>query len=243
MRFRLVFIAVMLATVLAPAVVAAASSSQSFTVGSSGVSCSTKTASVSCQSATSARTVSATLTPNSKVAMCSQPAGASPGCILWPGAVNQQFNPPIANKGGPLVGRFGCIPLARNIVSVFSNPTGVVCTVTATGNGFRITAGKVSRVSTISPGPHPPCTAAAFTAALERVNHKSLAPSYVASSQVWCAGSYGVGGLIDVYNGEGDEVTVIFRAAGRTWTTDDGDTICSNGDIPARIWSLACNSN
>lgn len=235
MRFRLIFIAAMLAAAPAPAAVAAAPSSLRFTVGSSGVTCSMTTASVSCQSATSSLTVSATLTPDGNVATCSQPQGSSPGCILWPGAVYKDL---LLDNPEPTVGRFACIPLG----DVFTDPTGVVCTVTATGKGFRITAGKVSRVSQISPGPHPPCTRAALTAALERAYHeRSLAPSYL--SKGWqCVGSYALGQFIDVHDGQGDDVTVVFRAAGPVWRLG-GAADCWDGKIPARIWLFSCAVN
>jgi hypothetical protein len=236
MRLRPVFIAATLAAALTPAVVAAAPSSLQFTVASSGVSCSMTTASVACQSATSSQTVSATLTADSKVATCSQPQGASPGCILWPGAVYQNL---LLQNPEAKVGRFACIPLGL----IGSAYTGVVCTVVKTGKGFRITAGKVSLVSQISAGPHPPCTRAALTAALERAYHKrSLAPSYL--SKGWaCAGSYARGDLIDVHNGQGDDITVVFRAAGRAWRLTGRGKICENGEVPARIWFLSCAVN
>ncbi len=234
MRFRLVLVAVVpLVAALPPAVGAAAPSSLSFTVGSSGVTCSLTTASVSCQSATSSRTVSAQLTPDSKVVTCSQPQGSSPGCILWPGAVYKNFFP------GPPSGRFACIPLGNDF---FTMPTGVVCSVIATGEGFRITAGKVSRVSTISPGPHPRCTKAALTAALERAYHeRSLAPSYLSKGSQ-CVGSYALGQFIAVHDGQSDDVTVVFRAAGRDWRLG-GVADCGNGEIPARIWYFSCAVN
>lgn len=236
MRFRLVFVASLLATALAPAVVAAASSSIRFTVDGSGVTCSMTTASVSCQSATSARTVSATLTPDGNAATCSQPQGSSPGCILWPGAVYGDF---FIGDSAPTVGPFACIPLGE----LGTNFTGVVCTVITTGRGFRITTGKLSRVSQISPGPNPPCTRAALSAALERAYHKrSLAPSYL--SRGWqCAGRYARGDLIDVHGGVADDVTVVFRAAGPVWTISGRGKICEDGEIPARIWYFSCAVN
>ena len=237
MRSRLVAIAILiLAAVVAPAGVAAAPSNLSFTVGSTGIACSMTTASVSCQSATSSRTTSATLTPDSKVATCSQPQGSSPGCILWPGAVYKRL---IIGLSVPTVGGFACIPLG----SFFTDPTGVVCTVVATGKGFRATAGKVARVTQISPGPHPPCTRAALTAALERAYHKrTLAPSYLTKGSE-CVGSYALGQFIDVHDGQADDVTVVFRAARRLWMLAGRGRICEDGEIPARIWYLSCAVN
>jgi hypothetical protein len=236
MRLRPVLIAAMLGAAVAPAVVEAAPSSLRFTVGSSGVTCSMTTASVACQSATSARTVSATLTRNSKVAACSQPEGASPGCVLWPGVVYENL---LQQNPEPRVGRFACIPIGL----IGSDLTGVVCTVAKTGKGFRITAGKVSRVNQIPPGPHPPCTRAALTVALERAYHKRpLAPSYL--SRGWqCAGRYARADLIDVHNGQGDDITVVFRATGRSWSVAARGKICVDGEVPARIWFLACAVN
>ena len=230
---RLALILALLAAGLAPAVTSAAPSSQRFTVGSTGVTCAIAPASVSCQSATSSRTVSATISPDGKVATCSAPQGSSPGCVLWPGAVYKNFLP------APPIGRFACIPLGNDF---FTKPTGVVCSIIATGEGFRITAGKLSRVNTISPSPHPPCTTAALTAALELVYHKrSVAPSYL-SKGPQCVGSYAVGQFIDVHGGQSDDVTVVFRAAARGWRLG-GSADCGNGEIPARIWYSSCAVN
>jgi hypothetical protein len=231
MRFGLIIM--LLVAGLVPAVTSAAPSSQRFTVGSTGVTCAIVSTSVSCQSATSSRTVSATISPDGKVATCSAPQGSSPGCVLWPGAVYKNFFP------GPPSGRFACIPLGNDF---FTKPTGVVCSVIATGEGFRITAGKVSRVSTISPGPHPPCTKVALAAALERAYHeRSLAPSYLSKGSQ-CVGSYAVGQFIAVHDGQSDDVTVVFRAAGRAWRLG-GSADCGNGEIPARIWYFSCAVN
>jgi hypothetical protein len=237
MRFRVVFVAAMLAAALAPALVAAESSSSlKFTVAGTGVTCVMTTASVSCQTATSAVTVSAVLTPDGRVARCRQPQGSSPGCVLWPGAVYENL---FITNPEPRVGGFACIPLG-----VFSgNVTGVVCTVVATGKGFRITTGNAVRLDQISPGPHPPCTRAALTGALERAYHeRSLAPSYL--SKGWqCAGNYARGDLIDVHGGVSDAVTVVFRGTGRVWTLRGRGTICEDGEIPARLWFFACAVN
>ena len=237
MRIRPVLIAVvMLAAALAPPVVAAGSPGLRFSVASGGVECSMTTASVSCQTATSARTVSATLTPDSKVATCSQPQGSSPGCILWPGALYKNL---IIEDSAPTVGGFACIPLG----DFFTHDTGVVCTVIATGKGFRITTGNMSRVSQISPGPHPACTRAALTAALERAFHKrSLAPSYISKGSQ-CVGSYALAQFINVHDGQGDDITVVFRSTGRVWTLADRARICEDGKIPARIWYFSCAVN
>jgi hypothetical protein len=232
MRFALLILA-LLAAGLAPAASSAAPSSQRFTVGSTGVTCAIAPTSVSCQSATSSPTVSATLSPEGKVSTCSAPQGSSPRCILWPGAVYKNFSP------APPIGRFACIPLGSDF---FNEPTGIVCTVIATGQGFRITAGTVSRVNTISPGPHPPCTTAALTSALERAYHeRSLAPSYLSKGSQ-CVGSYALGQFISVHDGQSDDVTVVFRAAGRAWMLG-GSADCGNGGIPARIWYLSCAVN
>jgi hypothetical protein len=228
-----VVIAATLAVCAAAAGVATAASSVSFTIGNTGAECSLTAQAVSCQTSNSARTLSATLSPDGTVTMCSQPQGASPGCILWPGVVLQQFSIP-----EPQVGPFECIPIAHLL---FTKPVGVVCSVVSTGKGFRITAGKISRVSTISKGPHPPCTRAALTAALERAYHKrSLAPSHLAGG--WqCAGSFARGDFIDL-SGPAD-VTVVFRAARRTWRLAGRGKICEDGEIPARIWYFACAVN
>lgn len=124
MRLRLVVGVTMLMMALTAAVVQAAPSSLRFTVGNGAVTCSMTAASVSCQSATSSRTVPATVTPNSAVQTCSQPQGSSPGC-LWPGAVYKKL---LIGLSAPTVGAFACIPLG----SFFFSPTGVVCSASHT---------------------------------------------------------------------------------------------------------------
>jgi hypothetical protein len=213
-------------------------SSTPVAVGSSGVICAMTTARVSCQSATSSRAVSATLTPDGKVATCSQPQGSSPGCRPWPGAVYRAL---FGSNPEPRVGPFACIPIARLLFA--TKPIGAVCTVVSSGKGFRITAGSVSRISQISPGPHPPCTRAALTAALERAYHRrSLTPSHLARG--WqCVGSFARADFIDVHGGTGDDVTVVFRSARRMWTLIGRGKVCEDGEIPARIWYFACAVN
>jgi hypothetical protein len=213
-------------------------SSTPVTVGSSPVMCAMTTAVVSCQSATSSRAMSASLTPDGKVTTCELPLGSSPGCSPRPGAVYRSL---FASNPEPRVGPFACIPITRLLF--VTKPTGAVCTVVSSGKGFRITAGKLSRVNTISPGPHPPCTKAALTAALERAYHeRSLAPSYLSKGSQ-CVGSYALGQFIDVHGGQGDDVTVVFRAAGRVWTLAGRGKICEDGEIPARIWYFSCAVN
>jgi hypothetical protein len=236
MRFRLALMAALGAAGLAPAAVAAASSSLRFTIANTGVTCAMTAASASCQTATSSATISATLTPDGSAAICRQPRSASPGCILWPGAMYKNV---FIDNPEPTVGRFACIPIGNLAASI----TGTVCTVSATGKGFRITTGKVARVNQISPGPHPACTRAALTAALERAYRKrSLAPSYI--SRGWqCAGNYARADLIDVHGHVADDVTVVFRAAARVWSLAGRGKVCEDGEIPARIWLRSCAVN
>jgi len=213
-------------------------SSTPVAVGSRGVTCAMTKAVVSCRSAASSRSVSATLTPNGKVATCSQPLWSSPGCVPRPGAV---YGSLFATNPEPRVGPFACIPIGRSLFA--PNPLGAVCTVLSSGKGFRITPGSVSRVSQISPGPHPPCTRAALTAALERAYRRpSLTPSYLARG--WqCVGSFARADLIDVHGRISDDITVVFRADGRAWRPIGRGNVCEDGEIPARIWYFACAVN
>jgi Regulator of chromosome condensation (RCC1) repeat len=213
-------------------------SSTPVAVGSSGVTCAMTTAVVSCRSATSSLSVSATLTPNGRVATCSQPLQASPGCVPQPGAAYRTL---FASNPEPRVGPFACIPIGRLLFA--PQPLGAVCTVLSSGKGFRITPGSVSRVSQISPGSHPPCTRAALTAALERAyRRRSLTPSYLARG--WqCAGSFARADFIDVHGRISDDITVVFRAARRTWSLIGRANVCEDGEIPARIWYFACAVN
>jgi hypothetical protein len=189
------------------------------------------TTSVSCQGTTSAVTMSATVTATSQVSTCRRPQGASPSCVLFPGA---RYRNVFLGQPEPTVGPFACIP-----VGLFTHPTGAVCTVVATGRGFRITASKVAPVRQISAGPHPPCTRAALTAALARGLHRrTLAPSYL--TRGWqCVGGYARADYIVVAGQAKNDTVVIFRAKGRQWQLVGRGRICEDGELPARIY-IAC---
>lgn len=234
MRSRIALLAVTFAVAAAPGIAAAASSPIKFTLAGTGVSCLMKPASASCQGKTSSGTISATLAPGGQLATCSRPQGASPGCLKWPGAAygNIFIQQPMAQ-----VGPFSCIP-----VGPLDRPGGTVCTVTNSGKGFRISRGKIAKVNQIPPGPHPPCTRAALTNALERAFHKrSLSPSYLTKGWA-CVGNYARGDYIDVHQGQGDDITVVFRGKGRQWELVGRDRVCPTGELPARIY-FACTVN
>ena len=234
MRSRIALLAVTFAVAATPPLAAAASSPIKFTLAEAGVSCVMNSGAVSCQGTSASRTVSARLTPNGQVATCSRPKGAAAGCLKWPRAAYGNI---FIQQPAPQVGPFTCIP-----VGSWNRPSGTVCTVTASGKGFRIGAGKLSRVSQIPSGPHPPCTRAAFTNALERAFHRrSLAPSHMTRGWV-CAGNYARGDYIDVHQGQGDDITVVFRAQGRRWQLVGRGKVCSTGELPAQIY-VACTVN
>jgi hypothetical protein len=218
-----------------PAVAATPTSTVKLTIPGTGVSCVMTSASVSCQGATSAVTMSATLTPTGQVTTCRQPQGAAPDCVLFPGAAYKDV---FTQTPEPTVGPFACIP-----IGLWDKPTGAVCTVARSGKGFRITAGKVAKVDQIPPGPHPPCTRAALSASLARAQHRrSLAPSYLTRGSR-CAGNYAWADLIDVHGpGTGDDITVVFRAKGRQWQPVSRAKVCVTGEMPAKVY-LACTVN
>ena len=117
--------------------------------------------------------------------------------------------------------------------------TGAVCTVAATGKGFRITATQVRAVNQVTAGPHPPCTRAALTGALERALHKrSLAPSHLSRGWV-CAGNYARADFIALHDGTGDDIVEVFRGKGRQWQSVGRGRICLDGELPAPIY-VAC---
>lgn len=236
MRYGLVVIVAALLFCAAVAGAATSPRSMRFTVGKTGVACSMTSSAVSCQTAGSARTMSATVKPDGNVTICREPQGASPACALGVGGPFAQgfVATPLAQVGG-----FTCIPLGPFGPAA----TGAVCTVTATGKGFRISADRIKRISQISPAPHPPCTRAALSAALDRAFHtRSLAPSHLARG--WqCVGSFARGDFIDVHGGTGDDITVVFRAAGSTWRLVGRGKVCEDGEIPARIWYFSCAVN
>jgi hypothetical protein len=219
---------------MATPAIAVASPPVKFSISGTGVACVMDSTSVQCQGANSAVTFSATVTPDGQVATCRQVQGASPGCVLWPGASYKDVFPELPE---PLVGPFACIPLG-----LWDHAKGAVCTVVSSGKGFRITAGKVVKVAQISTV-HPPCTRRALTAALERAQHRrSLAPSFL--SRGWrCAGNYAWGDYIAVDGpGTGDDITIVFRGKGRRWQTVGRGTVCEDGELPARIYR-ACTVN
>jgi hypothetical protein len=231
MRHRLAIFTLTFAAAATPALAATSTSTVKLTIPHTGVSCVMTTTSVSCQGTTSAVTMSGTVTPTSQVTTCRRPQGASPSCVLFPGASYKD-----AFIGSPelTVGPFACIPLG-----LFTQATGAVCTVVATGKGFRITAGKVSRVRQISSGAHPPCTRAALTAALTRGLHRRrLAPSYL--TRGWqCVGNYARADYIVVAGQAKNDTVVVFRGKGRRWQLGGRGRICEDGELPAQIY-IAC---
>ncbi|MGZ4165157.1 MAG: hypothetical protein ACXVRM_03000 [Solirubrobacteraceae bacterium] len=238
MRLRLALITMTLTVAATPAVAtapAAPAAPVKLTIPGTGVSCVMTIASVSCQGATSATTFSATLTPDGAVTTCRAPQGASPDCVLFPGA---SYKNVFLQLPEPLAGPFACIPIGSWLAA-----KGAVCSVAGSGSGFRITAGQVAKVHQIAPGPHPPCTRAALSAALARAQHRrSLAPSYL--SRGWrCVGAYAWADLIAVHGpGTGDDITVVYRAKGRQWRPVSRAAVCETGELPARIY-LACTVN
>ena len=83
----------------------------------------------------------------------------------------------------------------------------------------------------------PPCTKPAFVAGLRR-GATRLSQGRVV--RPWgCAGHFAYAAVIF----EGNEMTILFRARGRVWETASRAKYCTNGSVPARIWSPACNTN
>jgi hypothetical protein len=235
MRLRLALITTTLAGAAAPAIAATPTAPVKLTIPGTGVSCAMTTASVSCQGSTSAVTFSATLSPAGQVTTCRAPQGAPASCVLFPGA---SYKNVFMQVPEPVVGPFACIPLGT-----WFQAKGAVCTVAASGSGFRITAGNVARVNQIPAGPQPPCTRAALSSGLARAQHRrSLAPSFL--SRGWkCVGNYAWADLIAVHGpGTGDDITVVYRARGRQWRPVSRTTVCATGELPARIY-IACTVN
>ena len=231
MKHRLALIIALLVATAVPAVADSATATVKLTIPKAGVSCVMTTGSVSCQGRTSAATMSGTLTPAGQVSICHQPQGAPMSCVLFPGA---HFKDAFIGAPELTVGPFACIP-----IGLFTQPTGAVCTVAASGKGFRITAGSVSRVRQISAAPHPPCTRAALTNALTRGLHRrSLAPSYL--TRGWqCVGNYARADYIVVSGQARNDTVVVFRGKGRRWQLVGRDKICVDGELPAQIY-IAC---
>lgn len=231
MRPKLALLTLILAAAATPALAAAPTSTVKLTIPHTRVSCVMTAARVSCQGATSAVTMSAVLSPAGTVTTCRKPQGASPSCLLFPGA---RFRDAFIGQPEPTVGPFACIPLG-----LFTQPTGAVCTVVSSGKGFRITASKLSPVAQISRGPHPSCTRAAITAALARGLHRrSLAPSYL--TRGWqCVGNYARATYVVVSGQARNDTVVVFRGKGRQWQLVGRGRICEDGELPAQIY-IAC---
>jgi hypothetical protein len=154
--------------------------------------------------------------------------------VLFPGA---SYKDVFRVQPEPLVGPFACIP-----IGLWFKAKGAVCTVVASGEGLRITPSSVTKVDQIPPGPHPPCTRAALSAGLARALHKkSLAPSHL-TNHSRCAGNYAWADYIDIHHGQGDDITVVYRAKGRQWTPVSRTKVCVTGDLPATIY-IACTVN
>jgi hypothetical protein len=94
----------------------------------------------------------------------------------------------------------------------------------------------VAVASQIATGSTPPCTKQALAAGLRR-GPRPLAGRVV---RPWeCAGRFAAAGVI----AHGDEFTVVFRAHDVIWEPTASAKYCKDGQIPARIYQLACNSN
>jgi hypothetical protein len=83
----------------------------------------------------------------------------------------------------------------------------------------------------------PPCTKVALTAALHRGRlHGRIV-------QLGCAGRFAYAVVIvNAGKGEKDDVTVLFRANGKSWEIASFK-YCANGSVPAQIRQPACNTN
>ncbi len=234
MRYRVAVIALTLAAASTPALAAAPTSTIKLTIPGTGLSCVLTTASAACQGATSAITLSGTVTPGGQVTTCRQPQGASPDCVLFPRA---SYKNVFLQLPEPVVGPFACIPIGSSFKA-----KGAVCTVASTGVGFRITPSAVAKVDQIPAGPHPPCTRAALSAGLARALHKrSLAPSHLTKGSR-CAGNYAWADYIDVHGHIADDVTIVYRVKGRQWQPVSRAKVCVTGELPAKIY-LACTVN
>jgi hypothetical protein len=83
----------------------------------------------------------------------------------------------------------------------------------------------------------PPCTKPAFVAGLRRgvtpFPHGQIIRPWA------CAGRFAYAAVVAA----GNELTVLFRAAGTGWETADRAKYCEGGSVPARIYQNACNTN
>jgi hypothetical protein len=122
-----------------------------------------------------------------------------------------------------------------------SGTDGITCVRTTgpgKGNGFRIDAQEA--VGLPSPtlqlaARRPACTKRALTKGL----HQGGLRGYIAGETFGCAGSFAYAGVIV----DGNEVTVLFRAAGRRWHPASRARFCENGSVPKQIYRPACESN
>jgi hypothetical protein len=84
---------------------------------------------------------------------------------------------------------------------------------------------------------HPPCTRGALASGLRRGFHSFPQGKLV---HPWgCAGQFAYAAVII----DGNEITQLFRAKNGAWETANRAQYCENGEVPARIYQPACNTN
>jgi hypothetical protein len=204
----------------------ASASGRRFTAGTR-VSCSISSASATCQTANSAKTVSATVSRSGAVTVCERPRGAARSCLSSTISGGQAgFSG--AGIFEQIAGPFACIPLG----SPYTRITGTVCTVVGLGKGFEIAASGVTRVAQLPSRPEPACTSAALWDALVRYYH-AASPSRIVGTPV-CAGGYASGG----WEQDGNDNGFVFKSSGGSWG-EPPDGVCEAGVIPAVVWKAA----
>jgi hypothetical protein len=193
-----------------------------------GIECQMAKQLVQCQVTQRGTTSSVNVMPSGKVSECVEPSTPAP-CVLWPGAKYPTLEPTVSagERPGPASGPFVCVPVTTQRLV----PDGAVCTVAKTGKGFRIAKGRITRVELISGVQPPPCTKAAFKAAL----HSLRRGVHVHFDSWRCAGEWASGNVTITIAGRGDGGVELLRASGRRWRTVSREPYCPKGVIPAEL--------
>jgi hypothetical protein len=104
------------------------------------------------------------------------------------------------------------------------------------------TAALLATVASSSPqralgAARPPCTRSALVSGLRRGFHPFPHGKLV---HPWgCAGQFAYAAVIV----EGNEITQLFHAKSGAWITANRGRYCVDGEVPARIYQPACNTN
>jgi hypothetical protein len=79
--------------------------------------------------------------------------------------------------------------------------------------------------------------------ALAKALHRGGLPGQIHRDAFGCAGHFAWAGAIVHHDGEGDEITVLFKAGRGSWHPVSRGRFCEDGAVPKTIYQPACESN